>query len=71
MSLVRESLVLGYLQGRSKMLHLRTQVDVQLENSKNVVTVFVLETRATVRRKLRFVKGTNETGVVDVCKLEI
>ena len=34
----RESLVHAYLQGRSKMLHLRTQVDVQLEN-KNVVTV--------------------------------
>ena len=33
----RKSPVLAYLQGRSKKtLHLRTQVDVQLENSKDV-----------------------------------
>ena len=63
----RESLVHAYLQGSSKkMLHLRTQVDVQLENSKNVVTVHVFETRATIRRKLRFVKGTNETVLMFV-----
>lgn len=51
--------------------NLRTQVDVQLENSKNVATVCVLETRATIRSKLRFVKRTNETVFVGVCKLEI
>ena len=31
-----------------------------------MVTVYVLETRATIRRKLRFVKGTNETVLMFV-----